>query len=1215
MKNNLRLLCLILFLLVQYKGVSQNKDWRAMINDYKVNYYAVQKLFYEELEKNPNMPNYEKFKEWEAFVKPRIDLDGNIIETDLKQLKDFEQKSRSRLANVNPNWRLIGPINPPPNLFDVSLGRIDCIAFDTRDKNHFYVASPSGGVWKTENAGISWKPLSDGWSTLFAEYISIDKNPDIIYATGPNKDNLYWKTKDGGKTWEEKEMSFVDPSRKNNVYRIYASPFKSNLLVAHTLEGLMYSTDGGDSWTKANQPNGFPYSQSAFGDVEFHPTNPDIIYASLHITNFTTGLPSMEFLISEDAGRSYKSTKSFSSSGFNIGMMQIAVTVAAPKNVYILASKNTSSSLDGVYVSRNEGKTFEKVSDENSIVGFNNTTYTAAMGSTFGGQFFHNFSLNVSPLDSNQIVIGAQGFIQTTNGGKKWESLISGDFKEQVHPDIQYIAFHPITKKLIICNDGGLIKESDQYGVKKFESLSNTLSTSQIYAMCQGFENPNDLTIGLQDNGYITTIDAKNWIGLNFGDAMGATISDDSKKMYFSNQLGRIYRINISFKSTELFKFETKEITPINKEYKPFITRMVNYPHNFNKILVGHEHLYKSSNSGESWTKLTLPKNNSTAITAFAIAPTDTNIIFAADERADFVDNKIVGSMYRSLDGGQNWELSFLPHNAKKNAITNIRKILPHPYKKNQLWVITNLGRVYQSTNNGSTWKDYSGSLPTVILNDIVVQNNSSDALYLASATGVYYRDSTMTDWVSYSTGIPAVNITQLEINHKGKGSLRAASYGRGLWEADLMQKTVKNVIAGELTNVPTCAGGSLNVPFSVQGEFSVASQNYIAELSTLGDNFKNSIKIGITRASPLNAKLPNNLKEGMYQIRVLNETETSNFEPITFYYKPELIPTPQVKDFAYCHNNGVNINTYVNGNDINWYKSNTDTTPIPNVYETLENQKGDISLYVSQTLKGCESNKTIINIRANNKPEPLKLSEQYKYCLNQKFDIDDLKIEGEGLQWISADKWLLYTKPSIDTKVLGNHVFYIRYKPSNFDCYSDLSTVNIFVDDKPKAQIEGTATIQQNEETQLTVKLTGYNPWKLTLDNKTYEVDKSPFTLFIKGEKTQNFQLQSVSNICGLGLVSGIFQLTVIPITSMESIIKNRFKVYPNPVRSQLTIEFEGVKENVTAEIFDFTGKKVISKSFKAKETIDFRDLSIGIYLLKIRENNRTTEYKIIKE
>ncbi|WP_064198314.1 MULTISPECIES: T9SS type A sorting domain-containing protein [Emticicia] len=1214
MNRNLYAFLLILFSLTQQNVFSQADDWRAMINGQKVNFYEVQKLFLEELSKNPNMPNYEKFKEWEASVKPRIDLNGNILDIDLKEIENFEKNSRSRLANVNPNWRLIGPMNSPKNLNAVSLGRIDCIAFDSRDKNIFYVASPSGGVWKTENAGTTWKPISNDWTTPYVEYLTIDKNPDILYATGPNKENLYWKTKDAGKTWEEKEMPFVNPSRKNEVYRIYANPHQSNMLVAHTLEGIMYSMDGGDSWTKAIQPNGFPYSYSGYGDLEFHPTNPNIIYASLHTVNFTTGMPGIEFIVSEDGGKSYKLTKSFSA-GYSIGMMQIAVSLAAPKKVYLLVSKNTNSSFDGVYVSSDEGKTFEKVSDENSIVGFSGSTYTTTMTNVLGGQFFHNFSLNVSPLDSNRIVLGAQGFLQTTNGGKKWESLIAGDFKENVHTDIQFIAFHPITNKVIVCNDGGLVKESEQYGVKKFESLSNTLATSQIYAMCQGFENPNDLTIGLQDNGYITTIDANNWLGIVFGDAMAAAISDDSKKMYLTNQMGRVFRANINFKSSNEVKFDNKEITPINSEYKPFVTRIVTYPHTFNKLLIGHEHLYKSSNAGESWTKLTLPKNNFTAITAFAIAPTDTSTLFAADERVDFVDNKIVGSMYRSLDGGKSWDISYLPHNEKKNAQTAIRKILPHPKKKNHLWVITNLGRVYQSTNNGNSWKDYSGSLPIVILNDIVVQNNSADALYLATARGVYYRDSTMNDWMPYNTGLPAVNITQLEINYRGKGSLRASSYGRGLWEADLMQKTVKNVITGELFNIPTCAGGNINIPFSIQGEFPAYSPNYIAEIAPLEENFKKPIKIGIASVSPVNAQFPNTLKEGMYQIRVQNELESSSFEPITFYYKPELIPTPKANDFAYCHNNGVNINTYVNGSDIKWYKTATDIAPISNVYEVLENQKGSISLYVSQTVKGCESDKTIINIKANNKPEPLKLLEQYQYCLNQKFDIDDLKISGENLQWISADRWVMYVKPTIDTKVLGNNIFYVRYKPSNFDCYSDISTVNIYVDDKPKAQIDGAATIQQNEETQLSVKLTGYSPWKLTLNNQTYDVEKSPFAIKVKGEKTQNYQLQSVSNICGTGLVSGVFQLTVIPITSLESIEKSRFKVYPNPVKTQLTIEFEGSQGNVTAELFNLAGKTIFSKTIKPKETIDFRDINIGVYLLKIKENNSVIEYKIVKE
>lgn len=93
--------------------------------------------------------------------------------------------------------------------------------------------------------------------------------------------------------------------------------------------------------------------------------------------------------------------------------------------------------------------------------------------------------------------------------------------------------------------------------------------------------------------------------------------------------------------------------------------------------------------------------------------------------------------------------------------------------------------KVFSSVDGGSTWSNVSGTLPNIPVNCIVYQNGSNDALYIGTDFGVYYRDATLTDWVPYGNDLPNVIVSDMEIYYAGQ-KLRAATYGRGIWEVDL---------------------------------------------------------------------------------------------------------------------------------------------------------------------------------------------------------------------------------------------------------------------------------------------------------------------------------------------------------------------------------------------------------------------------------------------
>ena len=97
----------------------------------------------------------------------------------------------------------------------------------------------------------------------------------------------------------------------------------------------------------------------------------------------------------------------------------------------------------------------------------------------------------------------------------------------------------------------------------------------------------------------------------------------------------------------------------------------------------------------------------------------------------------------------------------------------------------TDGAKVYESTDSGDSWNNISGNLPNVPVNSIVYQTGTDDGLYVGTDLGVFYTDNSYSNWQPFSTGLPAVQVMELEI-HYGTGKLRAATYGRGLWETGL---------------------------------------------------------------------------------------------------------------------------------------------------------------------------------------------------------------------------------------------------------------------------------------------------------------------------------------------------------------------------------------------------------------------------------------------
>jgi|GEM_PF-4903445 len=158
---------LILAFLGSLAAHAQAPTWRELMHDPNARFFDVQRSFYEEWAKNPQMPGWKQFKRWEWERQGRIDSAGHYdpswISTQYANYRNLKPVRFRSARLASPVWRSLGPDRVPVNSYDRGVGRIDCMAFHPTDSLTFYVGSPHGGVWKTTDDGKSWKPLSDNW--------------------------------------------------------------------------------------------------------------------------------------------------------------------------------------------------------------------------------------------------------------------------------------------------------------------------------------------------------------------------------------------------------------------------------------------------------------------------------------------------------------------------------------------------------------------------------------------------------------------------------------------------------------------------------------------------------------------------------------------------------------------------------------------------------------------------------------------------------------------------------------------------------------------------------------------------------------------------------------------------------------------------------------------------------------------------------------------
>lgn len=772
-------------LLILLNTVFFAQTWQEMMNEPGRNFYEIQAAFNEywkDKDITEKGKGYKPFKRWEDFVGPRVYPSGDLslIST---TWQNYESFLRTNMGNKTSgptlsasSWTLVGPMGAMTgsvNGLPRNAGRDNFITFDPGNPSVYWCGSPAGGLWKTTNNGGTWATNTDNLPVIGCTDLAIDpSNTNIMYlATGDGYGggDTYsigvLKSTDGGLTWNTTGLSFT-VNQQRQMRRLLINPNNPQILIAVGNFGVQRSTDAGTTWTSILNGN--------FYDAEFQWGNPNVVFvAGAVMYRSTNGGASFTLLNTATNGIPGGSNR-----------MNIGITAADPNYVYVLAAKSSNSGLLAVLQSTNGGINFTTVFTNPDIL-----ANSCNPGSNVGGQAWYDLAFAVSPIDKNEVVVGGINTWRSTNGGTSftnigcWTSTVPNP--SYIHADQHELEYTP-SGTLYSCNDGGIF---ELLGSGVWADRTSPRNIAQMYKIGLSSLSPNLWITGHQDNG-TNYYNGTNYVAAIGGDGMDCFIDrTNNANMFGSLQNGGLRRstnggVNWSSATTGL-SGGAGWVTPWKQD-----------PVTASMLYAGYSQMFVSNNQGATWTQLT-NTGASGYVVEFAIAPSNNQVIYVIHGTA----------IRKTTNGGTTWTgvTSNIPTGSGAPTFITI-----DPSDENTAWVTLSgysaANKVFQTTNGGASWTNITYNLPNLPANCSVYQPGTNDRIYIGMDVGVYVKDNSQNSWTLYNSALPNAPIRDMEISPAAPNLLRAATFGRGVYEVEVIKATAAPV-SGIAFSGTLCAG------------------------------------------------------------------------------------------------------------------------------------------------------------------------------------------------------------------------------------------------------------------------------------------------------------------------------------------------------------------------------------------------------------------------
>lgn len=711
---------------------------------------------------------------------------------------------------------------PTQNVGDIAVDwNTGTIWVGTGEKNSSRSSYAGIGILRSTDKGKTWKHVGLSDSHHVSRIVINPNNPDEVligvigHLYSANEERGIFKTTDGGKSW--KRTLFINED--TGIIDVVATPQNPQVLYAASWErerkawnfdgdgkhsAIYKSTDGGDSWTKISDNNGFPngdgvgriglavYDENtvyAFHDNQFRrkkekkeKTPADALAKDDFRTMSVDAFLKLDnkkldtYLKSNRFEKKYRAKK--------VKQMVRAETVKPVDLAKYVENANAllfDTPVIGaeVFKTTNGGKSWKKTHE-----GYLNDLYYS-YGYYFG-------EIRVDPQDKKGIYVLGVPILKSKDGGKTFTSIS----KENVHADHQALWINPNRQgHLIDGNDGGLnISYDDGDSWIKL----NVPSVGQFYAIYADNQKPYHVYGGLQDNGVWTaphnvTIN-KRWhqtghypyTSIMGGDGMQIQVDDRNPDIVFTGyQFGNYFRIDRD--SGKRKYIQPKHSLGENPYRFNWQTPIHLSGHNQDILYLGGNKLHRSLNQGDTWEVIsgdltTGGKKGNVAygtLTTISESPFQFGLIYVGSDD---------GYVHITKNGGGSWER--ISHSFPKDLW--VSRVIASKHKKERVYITLNGYRwddftpyVYVSDDYGKTWKNISAGIPASPVNVIREDTANENLLFVGTDNGVYASFDGGAKWFPFHKGLSNVAVHDLVVQPEAK-HLLAGTHGRSIYKADI---------------------------------------------------------------------------------------------------------------------------------------------------------------------------------------------------------------------------------------------------------------------------------------------------------------------------------------------------------------------------------------------------------------------------------------------
>jgi len=702
-------------------------------------------------------------------------------------------------------------IGPPGN-------RVSAVYGIPGNPNVYYAGTPTGGIFKTTDAGTTWVPIFDEQRDLFIGSLAVARSDSKIIWAGTGEtwfrnDNLYvpigdgvYKSTDEGKTWTHAGLE-----KTGHIGRIVIDPHDPNVVFVAAMghsygpqeeRGVFRTKDGGKTWQRVL----FVDRNTGCADIAMDPHDPKVLFAGMWQTwAERSGGPGSGLYVSRDGGDSWKKLSGHGLPEPPVGKVGIAIAASNPKRIYALIETGGGRVFRGqktgsgvLWTSDDGGENWKLASHDRDLIGRSHYYVRAA----------------VAPDNPDKIFFTAARLSVSTDGGKSFEALGA----RQLHGDHHDIWIDPQNgNRIIESNDGGLGISVN--GGRTWQQFS--LPNAQVYHVSVDSQVPYNVYGNEQDlgsasgpsNGRIPRgIPLGAWHAIGGGEA-GIAVPDPA-----DNNI--IWSTDHPSGSLARYDARTRQVRQVgvwpddvwgwpDKDLKYRFQRtfpLIVSPHDHNRVYVGSQFVHMTTDGGNSWKIISpdlttndksrqqsmdslTPMNSGTeycVIFALAESPLREGVIWAGTND---------GQVQVTLDGGAHWGnvTRNIPNLPPWGTVSNI---VASRYDPGTAYITVNLSEenirnpyVYATSDYGKSWKSLSATLPQSDTFSVNARFIAEDPvrrglLYLGTENALYVSFEDGERWIPFNLNLPHTPVHGLVVQQQFD-DLVVGTFGRGYWILD----------------------------------------------------------------------------------------------------------------------------------------------------------------------------------------------------------------------------------------------------------------------------------------------------------------------------------------------------------------------------------------------------------------------------------------------